>query len=80
MDILYDPAWENKKNHLDIAIDTLREKYGTHSVCPASYFTLTGNGGSPKLISPDRDWSPAFSLGEGLRDRPVNAIPFGTLF
>lgn len=80
MDILYDPATEEKKDHLDRTIDTLRQKYGSHSICPASYFTLTGCGGKTMLISPDRNWSPAFSLGEGLRDRPVDAIPFGTLF
>jgi DNA polymerase-4 len=80
MDILYDPAFEERRDHLDQAIDTLRQKYGSHSICSASYFTLTSPSGKQKLISPDRDWSPAFSLGEGLRDRPVNAIPFGTLF
>ncbi len=80
MDILYDPTAEEKKDHLDRTIDTLRQKYGSHSICPASYFTLTGCGGKTMLISPDRDWSPAFSLGEGLRDRPVDAIAFGTLF
>ena len=80
MDILYDPALEEKRDHLDQTIDTLRRKYGSHSVCSASYFTLTAPGGKKNLISPDRDWSPAFSLGEGLRDRPADAIPFGTLF
>ena len=80
MDILYDPAAEEKKDHLDRAIDTLRQKYGSHSICSASYLTLTEPADKSRLISPDRDWSPAFSLGEGLRDRPVDAIPFGTLF
>lgn len=64
LDLLRDPAAEERTSRLETTIDALRARYGAHAVHSASYLTLTDGA----LLERDSGWHPAFSLGEGVRD------------
>jgi len=75
IDLAFDAAAEERRTCLDSTVDALRDRYGSHSICSASYLRMT----KTKLLA-ERKWNPAFSLGEGQRDGVSREIPFGTLF
>ena len=71
--ILYDAHKEEKKERLEQTVDSIRERFGAHSVHSASYLYLTGSD----LFTERPGWNPAFSLGEGQRDLdPSDGITF----
>ncbi len=52
---------EKRVDLLDEVMDTVRARYGTHSITSASYLTLTD--AEDAILDKSRKWDPAYSLG-----------------
>ncbi len=65
MRLFTDEEAEGRAARLDGAIDTLRARYGAHSVHAASYLLLTkAQEGEKSLLHDKKIWNPSYSLGE----------------
>ena len=65
LDLLYDSRDTVRQQRLDGVMDRLRERYGAHSICSASYLRLTAEqGDTVPLLDPGRTWNPGYSFGD----------------
>ena len=65
MSLLRDTADTVRESQLDGVMDSLRGRYGVHSIYSASYLRLLSeNGGRMPVLDPRRVWNPGYSFGE----------------
>ena len=65
LDLWTDTAAAERQAKLDGVMDSLRARYGVHSIHAASYLRLTaGQGDTVSLLDASRTWNPGYSFGE----------------
>ncbi len=67
MSLFGEPPSQLRAERIDGVMDSVRARYGTHSITSASYLTLTEV--KDAILDKNRKWNPAYSLGTRERGR-----------